>query len=317
MSIYSSSDMNPELHNKNGKLSVIDFAATFLRETVDFATAVYSDCVRNPANSKDENHSIFLLILHMIEMTDGVALLIEQGCAIPAIPIVRSCFEALISLEYIAQEDTLRRSLAWHVGQIHNQLAYHELHDPDTQLGVEHHEALSNDRYLRLYEFPVPGEKLDDFREKEEKLRAVLAKPPLDIVEIEYQDQRRKMRKGRHPQWFQLFDGPENIRRLAIKVGAKATYDDFYQVYSSVSHPQNMARFMKNANADQGSVFLRDPAHIRNVTSYAASFMMHGVRILNELMPSTSIDVKRWYVVRWEPAMTILSNQDLFLEFST
>ena len=40
-----------------------------------------------------------------MEMTDGIEVLISQACVVPAIPLLRSSFEALISMEYILEKE--------------------------------------------------------------------------------------------------------------------------------------------------------------------------------------------------------------------
>ncbi|MCA1554180.1 MAG: DUF5677 domain-containing protein [Chloroflexi bacterium] len=76
-----------------------------------------------------------MLYLHIIEMTDGIEALIAESCPIPAIPLVRSSFEARLSIEYILKADYQRRSLAWLLVYAHYRLNGYESLDPSTDRG--------------------------------------------------------------------------------------------------------------------------------------------------------------------------------------
>ena len=59
---------------------------------------------------------VLLLLRHMIEMTDGVHVLLLTSASRPAQLQLRSMFEAMLYMEFILQDDSERRARAYEVG---------------------------------------------------------------------------------------------------------------------------------------------------------------------------------------------------------
>jgi hypothetical protein len=89
---------------------LIERASPLLREIVNYSTNVFMRCM-HAGNSGSKDLPAFTLYLHMIEMTDGIEVLMSQACCEPAVPLLRSSFEASMSLRYMLQEDYENRSL--------------------------------------------------------------------------------------------------------------------------------------------------------------------------------------------------------------
>ncbi len=91
---------------------LIDIAIPVLTELVDNSTWVYLRCI-HAGDATYEDLPSFVLYLHIIEMTDGIQVLLSHACCESAVPLLRSSFEAFLSLKYILQQDYRRRSLSW------------------------------------------------------------------------------------------------------------------------------------------------------------------------------------------------------------
>ena len=80
----------------------------------------------------DEDIATLALYRQIIEITDGLEVLVSSCCPLAAIPLIRNSFEAFLSLDYILENenDYKNRSLAWIVGHIHNRLDFYERLDP-------------------------------------------------------------------------------------------------------------------------------------------------------------------------------------------
>src|SRR4030042_254458 len=59
----------------------------------------------------------------------------RTSCVNPAVPLVRSSFEAVLAMEYILEADYRRRAFAWMVGYAHARLHSYERFDPSTTKG--------------------------------------------------------------------------------------------------------------------------------------------------------------------------------------
>jgi len=92
--------------------NLIDTACPLLEELVDYATWVWRRC-EMAGNTTYEDMPAFVIYPHSIEITDGVEVLIAQSCCEPTVPLIRSSFEAFISLQYLLDDDYKNRSLSW------------------------------------------------------------------------------------------------------------------------------------------------------------------------------------------------------------
>ena len=91
--------LDRELSKADAK-EVISIASPLLQELVNYSTNAFARCATSTTGKENEDLATLLLYLHIIEMIDGVEVLLSQSCAIPAIPLVRSSFEALIRDNY-------------------------------------------------------------------------------------------------------------------------------------------------------------------------------------------------------------------------
>jgi len=105
--------LNRDLSQVSAK-KIIDISSPLLKELVNYSTNVFGRCQALATGNKDEDLSIFMLFLHIIEMTDAVEILISKCCPVPAQILLRSSFEAYLSIEYILEKEKLyaQRSLS-------------------------------------------------------------------------------------------------------------------------------------------------------------------------------------------------------------
>ena len=85
-----------------------------------------------------------MLFLNIIETADGLEVLFSNSCSNSAIPLLRSLFEAVNSLEYILEKDFEKRSLSWLVCYLINRRKELEKFDISTQKGKDLEKAFSD-----------------------------------------------------------------------------------------------------------------------------------------------------------------------------
>ncbi len=271
---------------------LINIASPLLQELVNYATNVFMRCQDSARGNENEDLAVLMLYLHMIEMADGVEVLLAQSCATPAEPLIRSLFEALLSITYILETDAdyVQRSLTWLVGYSHNRISYYELLDPSTNRGQRFQQARAADLIAQRIQLPDQAQVQAAIR----NLQHFLARPQFQTIEAEYQ---RLRRQRQYPQWYELFNGPRNLRALAIHLSRAATYDLLYGPLSSVAHAHDLSRFL-GRTAEGAATFKRlrsDHENLRHVTVLAATFILEATRrILTKFRPSE--DLAPWYI---------------------
>ncbi len=88
--------------------------------------------------------------------------------------------------------------------------------------------------------------------------------------------------------WYKLFNGPKDIKHLAIHLKRNFWYDFLYKNWSSTIHAHNFAPFITRVGEGQGAInALRPKDEIQDITGFATSMMVEATRlILKRFRPS-------------------------------
>ncbi len=263
-------------------------ACLLLKELVNYSTNAFARCDRSTTGGLDEDVAILSLFRRMIELTDGIEVLTAACCGAPAVLLVRSSFETLLSMEYILETDDqyVNRSLSWLVFFVHQKIDFLDRLDPATPKGVEFKKAVAHDEVVQALRLPLPI----DIDTERSILKCLLRKPHLQAVEEEY----RSKKKVGH--WFQLFGGPPNLQKLSERLGRGGQYDLLYRTWSRAAHATDFSGYSLDENTGQQVVEpLRSPDDVRTAASFSSSFMLHALQIVMEKFRPGE-DLKPWYV---------------------
>jgi hypothetical protein len=128
----------------------------FVDGCVRYLVEVYQTCERTKPPQQDYHHApVFLLVRHLIEMLDGVGVLISIGCSEPCRPLLRSGFEAYLGILYILERDSLQSGLSYLVWHTHKRIKLYRKLDPNEDSGKEFHKELQSDPMCK--HIPIPG----------------------------------------------------------------------------------------------------------------------------------------------------------------
>jgi len=285
----------PLLYRELAKTSareIIDIASPLLQEIVNYATNAFQRCQTSSTGKPDEDLPILASYLHVIEMTDGIEVLISQSCPVPAIPLLRSSFEALVTIDYILEAEYQQGSFAWLVQYVHTRLKEYEMLDTSRKSGQDFLATLATDEigdYMKLP--PMP-----DLPQAIENLESLLSQPNYQTVESEYQ--RLKRANHRKPEWYSLFGGPRNLRELSRHVGRGAQYDFLYRYWSQITHAGDLSRFLtRTSEGSPAFKPIRNPADIKDFSIVTAYFVLDATRkVLGKFRPGEERNFRKWYI---------------------
>lgn len=280
--------LDRDLSRAKGR-EAIELMSPLLQELVNYATNELERCAASLPQKIDENVAILVLYRHMIEMTDGIEVLLSQSCSYAAIPLLRSSFEALLSLEYILQSDTdyTERSLSWLVYYVHQGIEAYERLDPSTNRGRETKVLFDTDIIVSNVPKP-PRELLWKLREN---LQTILARPHIQQIELEYS------KNVRVRNWYQLFGGPADLRALAARLKRGGQYEILYRLWSTTAHAQDFQSFIDVSDGRSAINRSRDPNEIGQIAGHAANLILEGTRrILMKTSPGGEKAWGTWYV---------------------
>ncbi len=219
---------------------LIEKYSPYLRELVNYATNLLARCENASKGVKGYPISILSLYYHIIQMADAAEVLISNSCLMAGVPILRSIFEADISLEYILKDDFETRSTAWLIENIIIDKRYYESFDTSTEIGAKFKKDLSNDRFSNSYNFALNNS--SRLRNKIESLDKFLKNKGNKTIYDAFSG------KTKITRWFQINKGPRNIEALAKLLNRPVEYELFYRIYSSFSHAKNFNNILDLIN---------------------------------------------------------------------
>jgi hypothetical protein len=252
---------------------LIELACPLLQEVINYSTSAFIRCLTSAKGDENEDLAAFALYRHIIEVTDGIEVLVANSCAAAGIPLVRSSFEALLGLEYIVEEPSLyvTRSLSWLAAYVRRKLKFYESLLPTTPRGQEFLKAIDEDKMVKEFTLP-PSE---DVQSAIDNLRQLLSREQFKPIEEEF----AKYRKP--PHWYSLFNGPKNLRELANHVKRNAQYEVLYWQWSLATHAQDFSPFIASGpRGEKGIRGIRDPREIKNIATFSSTFLLDATRVL-------------------------------------
>jgi hypothetical protein len=275
--------------SKAASKELIDVVSPLLQELVNYATNALARCARSDQISprRDVDLAVLALYRHVIEVTDGIEVLLSQSCAVPAIPLLRSAFEAHLGIEYILQDEYERRSLSWLVAYIHERINAYESLDLSTNRGRGVKKLFEDDQSAFGIQRLFPNGMQENIR----RLQNLLTEPHVQPVDAEYSKS-----APRRPKWYQLFNGPANLRSLAEKMHRGGQYELLYRQWSAVAHAQDFQTLI--APTPVGNAVIRrfrDPELMRDVSRQSPRFILDATRLaMRKFRPKESL--KKWYI---------------------
>jgi hypothetical protein len=243
-----------------GARPIIELASPLLREVANHASWAAHRCLvaRDERPGIDEDLAPFTLYRQIIECTDSMEVLVRAACALGSIPVLRTGFEACLSLQYILKEDTSRRSLAWACLYAHRRLQVYRLYDPASQVAREYAEG-----WKEQFGEVLPPR---DVSTEISNLEQFLALDHMRPVEEEYRS--TKKRSEVPVQWFTLFGGPRDLKGLAAAVHRAAEYELLYRLWSSVAHAGDSLYLARTSKGKVAFKSIRYPVNLREVAVF-------------------------------------------------
>jgi Family of unknown function (DUF5677) len=217
-----------------------------LRKRADDAEELFRRCELLAKDPGGIDFAPLALFLHMMRMADGIFILAEAMSSAPMFPLLRSMVESHFSLQYIIgqqskSEDVEKRSLAWLVFCINQDIALDDMIDPSTTSGKTFKAELKAGcgaigeeicNHLDRKVYPQHGSR---------PLQERLEEPDLVNLQQEF-----KKRKSKPRYFFELVDpNIPGIEGLARQIGQWPEYKVFYSPFSHTVHGTDPLRLLE------------------------------------------------------------------------
>lgn len=273
-----------------------------LQEVIDYSTAALVRCMASaPRNgTPDVSATHFVLFRQVIELADAIEVMLSHGCVTPTKPLLRSMFEAMLSLEYQLEStvDEDRRTLSW----VHEDIRQRRRANLRIRDG-EHTDGFLED---------MPDEVFDGARQFVEDMTTVLQEPHMQEVVEEYRAFKKQHR--RVPRWYSLFGGPRSVRELAEQCGLLDMYETKYREWSASLHAQGGLHRVFRLSDDEHITMrgLRHPDDLYFVVNMTVSFLVMSMMMLtNRYREGEAPERESWYAMKIKPELDALGDMEL------
>ena len=264
-----------------------------LQEVINYSTRVLVRCESqmSPKGDDDDVHvAPIVLFRRSIELTDAIETLLAQSCVEPAFPLLRSSFEATLSLMYIFEtgdtEKEQQRSLAWLCGDVADRLRYYD--------------TIRNRRVSDEMSDVISDAMIADADREYQKLQVFRKKPHMQRVLAEQRAQKRQP-----PRWYSLFLGPNDLRSLAERLDWEDHYVLLYKSWSRDAHSSgNVEKVFKLTQGRRTVEPLRVPGNMFQVAAFAEAFLRDAMlTMVRRYRPGEERERQAWYKAEVFPAM--------------
>jgi hypothetical protein len=232
-----------------------------------------------------------LFLRNQIEILEAISVLIKNSLADPCDSLLRALIETYFYLEYILQQDTERRSLSFIVWNTHgiNQLIRKT--DGVSQQAKQARAIYNKDKFLRGSEFVLDR---TDVLASNDRLLSMD-----EFKEVNEEYLRLKSQKKGSPNWYSMFDGPEDLVELAGKVDLAGVYEGFYRSLSNAVHGTDVVR--GKFSRDKEGHFLinqiRLPTQAQSVTLTCFNIAMMSFKVyLEKRVPEKKSEYLKWFL---------------------
>jgi len=283
-----------DIRKDEGLSKILDYLSEFIEETVNFSSQAIDWCIKN-VREGTEYALVFLIYRHIFEMVDAISILVSQSCIEPCKIILRSIFEALLSAEYILEKDIKQRALDFFVWSRHQEIDTLRRWNPQDPLYKIFDAILKEDNVLSTWERPD----IPNIKEQIDKLLEELEKEPFLNSEREYQRLKDKNKKKLSPKyWFNLHDGPKNIKTLSGHLSRSGQYEILYRPWSALAHSIDVLRGKIEVDESKIASFsqLRNPVNAEIITVFAVYFAVTIINLFINIFAKEKVsETKDWY----------------------
>lgn len=299
-------------HLKEEEPEVFKLLAKFsevIEETVNFGSLVFKWCNESLEGKADKEVPLILLFRHVLELLDAVSILIKESSAEPCKLQLRSMFEALLSINYLLEEDQEERAYAFLVNHAYKKIKTYKKLDPKTQQGKQFKGILKD---TVLHDLDLSD--LFDLSKMVDQQKELFRK---DGFREAYQELERLRKEGRkNPNWYEFYSGPRDLEQLAIKLNKRDYYEYFYRHWSDYVHAADL--ITGNLGKTETGTYLtsiRQPFEAQSITSIAITMALEVYRnMINHYVPLQITHYRMWYVEDMQKYYKELSNRRRIIE---
>ncbi|CAI6276069.1 DUF5677 domain-containing protein [Bacillus sp. PS194] len=191
----------------------------------------------------------FTLMTHMLNMLDGISILVKKGSSEGILPLCRSMFETSIYFKHMYNKPLSEGAIHYQVCYARKEIKKNKSLDLSTIEGKKQKEILSRE----MPNYPIPN---TSWKEESKYLLEFLNKEQVKPVNDLWDSQKREPKN-----WYTLSSGAATFRELTKMYNMETYYVFLYRETSEFIHGSNT---MSNVTVHEGKgyISLRKPDDI-------------------------------------------------------
>ena len=258
-----------------------------------FGGEMFCEILNKPNLGRDDTLPSIMLFRNTIELIGSISTLLINFYSEPARIILRTLLESSLYIEYMSQEETPKRSLSFLICHYHDKLNSYYTLLPDSQQNKQMKKKLEKDEYLK--EIKIEDSELLNFHIK--NLEDLIKTDLYNEVEKEYK-RIKKIKKGK-PVWYELFNGPNSIEKLAYHLNKGSLYEFIYRDLSKRTHGKGIIDGFISGGEEDGLAYfkqIRFPFSAQFVCQHTVTLSLNIFRnIIKCQLPSYNDKYKNFY----------------------
>lgn len=183
-----------------------------------------------------KNIPILATLVHFRDTLDSISIIVRKGNKSGVSTLLRTLFEASITLQYLLQAPEKKGVIAYSVGYFRNELNSLEIFDPQKKKGKSYLAAKNND-FKNVPGFKVNAKKVNSCNNDEyiKQLNFFLQQKCFQEVNNKFEIEKLE-NNGWDPIWYKLYNKNYTLRTLAKLVELESFYELFYSHLSRHQH---------------------------------------------------------------------------------
>jgi Family of unknown function (DUF5677) len=209
----------------------------------------------------------------------------------PSRILLRSLLESYFNLEYILEENTNKKALAYIVWNTHEQNKFYESLNPSTQKGKSFQAKLNVDRFFSQTKI-LDKEKYQGAFENNEEL---LNLPEYQEIEKIYQS-RKQIYKSRL-KWYTVLDNFQSLEDLSTHLHLYGSYQFLYKLWSKDIHGTSISegKLIIEKNGMTGLIQMRNPNNGLSIFGFTYFIVTNALStFIKKLSPNDELEFKEW-----------------------
>ncbi|TKJ40353.1 hypothetical protein CEE37_08480 [candidate division LCP-89 bacterium B3_LCP] len=266
----------------------ITLTSEALPKVINYSTKLCSRCF--PSTPKPSDVAIIVSYMHIIEMVDAIEVLVSSACVNPAKLQLRSAFEGFLNLQYLIKDDTERRAdvyFYFHAGEkLAAYLKYlsYKQEFADRRDGIRSASIYSEDMLPPL-----------DFSGTE----TLVSELSIALSDVKYKSIMSELfvLGKRHLKWYQLYNGPKNLRELSRYLNCEMEYDLIYGYLSKTVHASNLlSRFTSTHDKEMLFLPLRETSEVNSIKELSITILLRATKeMINYFREDEYDSFAMWY----------------------